>query len=138
MKRMALFLLANLAVLVMLGTVVRLLGVDRYLTQEGLDLSTCCCSRPTSASAARSFPLLMSDGLHRALWFAAEFGSTQCREITRCNFSGLDDVGRYIDSGDTARCVALAERVERAVQGLVAGAAAAGEAPLPQAHGAAR
>ncbi len=38
MKRIVLFLLTNLAVLAMLSTAVRLLGVDRFLTQEGLNL----------------------------------------------------------------------------------------------------
>ncbi|WP_395701775.1 protease HtpX [Aquabacterium sp.] len=40
MKRIALFLVTNLAVMVMLGSVIRLLGADRYLTQQGLDLPT--------------------------------------------------------------------------------------------------
>lgn len=38
MKRIALFLLTNIAVLVVLSVVASLLGVDRYLTQEGLNL----------------------------------------------------------------------------------------------------
>ena len=40
MKRIVLFLLTNVAVLVMLGTVLRVLGADRYLTQQGLDVPT--------------------------------------------------------------------------------------------------
>ena len=38
MKRIALFLLTNIAVLVMLSIVASLLGVDRFLTQSGLNL----------------------------------------------------------------------------------------------------
>lgn len=38
MKRIALFLLTNIAVLVVLSVVASVLGVDRYLTQEGLNL----------------------------------------------------------------------------------------------------
>ncbi|SFF40586.1 Heat shock protein. Metallo peptidase. MEROPS family M48B [Fontimonas thermophila] len=38
MKRIALFLLTNVAVLVVLSVVASLLGVDRYLTQQGLNL----------------------------------------------------------------------------------------------------
>ncbi len=38
MKRMGLFLLTNLAVLAVLAVTSRLLGVDRFLTQNGLDL----------------------------------------------------------------------------------------------------
>ncbi len=38
MKRIVLFVLTNLAVVVVLGIVARLLGVDRYLTANGLNL----------------------------------------------------------------------------------------------------
>jgi heat shock protein HtpX len=38
MKRIALFLLTNIAVLVVLSVVASIFGVDRYLTQEGLNL----------------------------------------------------------------------------------------------------
>ena len=38
MKRIALFLLTNLAVVVVLGIVASLLGVNRYLTANGLNL----------------------------------------------------------------------------------------------------
>ncbi|MCL4801845.1 MAG: protease HtpX [Burkholderiales bacterium] len=38
MKRIALFLVTNIAVLAVIMIVVSVLGVDRYLTQEGLDL----------------------------------------------------------------------------------------------------
>ena len=37
MKRIVLFLATNLAVLVVLSVVVSLLGVDKYLTQQGID-----------------------------------------------------------------------------------------------------
>ena len=90
------------------------------------------------ADKINAFNRTMNLGHRLSQWFAAEFGSTQCREITRCDFSRLDDVGRYIDSGGTARCVALAERVAQTVQGMVASAAAAEDAPQPQAHVAAR
>jgi heat shock protein HtpX len=38
MKRIALFVLTNLAIVLMLGIVANLLGVDRYLTAQGLNL----------------------------------------------------------------------------------------------------
>ncbi len=38
-KRVGLFLLTNLAVMAVLGFIVRVLGVDRYLSQNGLDLT---------------------------------------------------------------------------------------------------
>ncbi|NLX18115.1 MAG: protease HtpX [Desulfobulbus sp.] len=40
MKRIVLFLCTNLAVLLVLGLVINLLGVDQYLTEQGLDLGT--------------------------------------------------------------------------------------------------
>ena len=40
MKRILLFVLTNLAVMVVLGVVASLLGVNRYLTANGLQLST--------------------------------------------------------------------------------------------------
>ncbi|MCS4509613.1 protease HtpX [Xylophilus ampelinus] len=40
MKRIALFVLTNLAVVVVLGIVASLLGVNRYLTPNGLDLTS--------------------------------------------------------------------------------------------------
>lgn len=38
MKRIALFVITNLAIVIMLGIVASALGVDRYLTAQGLDL----------------------------------------------------------------------------------------------------
>lgn len=40
MKRIALFLLTNLAVLLVLATVVQLLGIERFLSTQGIDLPT--------------------------------------------------------------------------------------------------
>ncbi|TAM27332.1 MAG: protease HtpX, partial [Nevskiaceae bacterium] len=40
MKRIALFLLTNIAVVLVLGVVCSLLGVDRYLTANGLNLTS--------------------------------------------------------------------------------------------------
>jgi len=40
MKRIFLFLLTNIAVLAVISIVVRVLGVDQFLTQEGLDLGS--------------------------------------------------------------------------------------------------
>ena len=39
MKRIALFLLTNIAVLVVISVIVNVLGLDRFLTEEGLNLS---------------------------------------------------------------------------------------------------
>lgn len=78
------------------------------------------------ADRLNAFNPTMNLGHRLARWFAAEFGSTQCRDITRCVFAGLDDVNRYVEGGGTSRCMALAERVARKVQELVAPVVAAG------------
>jgi hypothetical protein len=71
------------------------------------------------ADELNAFSKTMNLGHHLAQWFAAEFGSTQCRAITRCDFSTTDGVRRYVETGGTARCVSLAERVAHKVQGMI-------------------
>ena len=39
----------------------------------------------------------MNRGNRLAKWFASEFGSTQCQEITGCDFAESKGVARYID-----------------------------------------
>ncbi len=46
-----------------------------------------------------------------ARWFAGEFGSTQCRDLTSCTFSSAADVDRYIQGGHATRCEMIAKRV---------------------------
>jgi len=69
----------------------------------------------------------LDDGLNRfnrsvnrgkalARWFAAEFGSTQCRVITGCAFSSAADVERYVQDGHHARCEEIARRVAEEVR----------------------
>lgn len=54
MKRIALFLLTNVAVVVVLGIVASLLGVNRFLTSNGLNLGPCWASPSSWALAAPS------------------------------------------------------------------------------------
>jgi C_GCAxxG_C_C family probable redox protein len=77
------------------------------------------------ADKINAFNRTMNLGHRLSLWFAAEFGGTQCRDITRCDFARLDDVSRHVDGGGSAPCIALAERVAQRVQDMVASAAAA-------------
>lgn len=46
-----------------------------------------------------------------ARWFADAFGSTQCREITRCSFSSAADVDRYVASRQVEACREIAAQV---------------------------
>ncbi|WP_088287297.1 C-GCAxxG-C-C family protein [Ideonella sp. A 288] len=73
------------------------------------------------ADRLNAFNRTMNLGHRLSQWFAAEFGSTQCRAITGCDFSRLDDVDRYLDGGGTTRCQVLAQRVATRVQAMVTG-----------------
>jgi len=56
MKRVLLFLATNLAVIVLLGIILRLIGFEGILDAQGVDLTSARCwySPPSSASPARS------------------------------------------------------------------------------------
>jgi hypothetical protein len=67
----------------------------------------------------------MNLGHELANWFTGAFGSTQCRDITGCDFSTTSGVNQYIDTDRVARCQAIARqvasRVERIIDSAVAG-----------------
>jgi hypothetical protein len=66
-----------------------------------------------------AFSKSMNRGNRLAQWFRAEFGSTQCRAITQCDFSTTAGVQHYIADGGTARCRAMAQSVAHRVQGMI-------------------
>ena len=53
----------------------------------------------------------MNRGYRLSRWFAKEFGSTQCRAITGCDFSDPAGVGDYVESNRIAGCREMAEKV---------------------------
>lgn len=63
------------------------------------------------------FNASMNRGHRLAEWFAGEFGSTQCRKITGCDFSEAAGVTSYVEGGQIGTCramaVAVADQVER-------------------------
>lgn len=63
----------------------------------------------------------MNLGYKLSKWFTKEFGSTQCQEITRCDFSSPKGVSDYIDSGCITRCKHITERVADRVQVMISG-----------------
>ncbi len=67
-----------------------------------------------------AFNRVMNLGHELSGWFEAEFGSTQCRELTGCDFSSTVDVDEYIDRDGTADCARLARRVAERVSAVVA------------------
>lgn len=62
------------------------------------------------ADDRNAFNRTMNLGHRLSEWFAQEFGSTQCRDITGCDFSTMQGVDRYISRGQLARCRQIAER----------------------------
>jgi hypothetical protein len=71
------------------------------------------------ADKYNAFNKTMNLGHQLSRWFAREFDSTQCRVITRCDFSNAAGVAEYIGRDTVQRCRALAERVAVEVGRLV-------------------
>lgn len=65
------------------------------------------------------FNRLMNMGYRMSRWFKREFGSTQCRAITRCDFSSAEGVSQYIDSDEVTRCRSIAEKVAEKVRSTI-------------------
>lgn len=58
----------------------------------------------------------MNAGYRVSRRFIKEFGSTQCRTITGCDFSTKEGVSKYIESGCVTRCRLIAQWVAREIQ----------------------
>ena len=71
------------------------------------------------ADELNAFNRVMNLGHELSEWFEAEFGSTQCRALTRCDFASTADVDEYIDRDGTAECARLARRVAERVSATV-------------------
>ena len=63
------------------------------------------------ADRLNRFNRIMNRGKALGQWFTEEFGDTQCRAITGCDFSTSAAVRSYIESDAVARCRAIAEKV---------------------------
>ena len=64
------------------------------------------------------FNRIMNQGKALGQWFAGEYGDTQCRAITRCDFSSVTDVKRYIDTGRAGSCLVISEKVAEKVRSM--------------------
>ncbi len=53
----------------------------------------------------------MNAGHRMSKWFTDEFGSTQCRAITSCDFATREGVKTYIENGCITKCKLIARRV---------------------------
>jgi hypothetical protein len=63
-----------------------------------------------------NFNRSMNRGYRLSEWFVREFGSTQCRAITGCDFSTADGVNKYIDSNSVSKCKFITRMVAEAAQ----------------------
>jgi C_GCAxxG_C_C family probable redox protein len=61
----------------------------------------------------------MNRGFRLSRWFAGEFGSTQCRKITGCDFADPSGVSGYIDADQLSRCRTIGCRVAEQVQSML-------------------
>jgi hypothetical protein len=75
------------------------------------------------ADKVNAFNRTMNLGHQLSEWFAAEFGSTQCRALTGCDFASSTDVNDYIDRDGTADCARRARRVAEQVSAVIERAA---------------
>jgi hypothetical protein len=71
---------------------------------------------PAFDDGVNKFNKAMNRGRELAAWFAAQFGNTQCRAITRADFSSTADVETYLQGGGIASCRRIAEKVAEHVQ----------------------
>jgi C_GCAxxG_C_C family probable redox protein len=82
-----------------------------------------------SADDVNAFNRAMNKGHELATWFTAEFGSTQCRDLTGCEFSTLSGVRRYVESDGVDRCRDVARAVAARARGMMDRDVIAGRAP---------
>jgi hypothetical protein len=52
-------------------------------------------------------------------WFCKEFGSTQCQQITGCDFSNSLGVDKYVENGCISHCKQIAQQVADQVQEIL-------------------
>ncbi|MFZ0160021.1 MAG: C-GCAxxG-C-C family protein [Kineosporiaceae bacterium] len=71
------------------------------------------------ADELNAFNRVMNLGHELSEWFEAEFGNTQCRALTGCDFASTADVDDYIDRDGTADCARRARRVAEQVSAMI-------------------
>jgi hypothetical protein len=82
-------------------------------------IATMAVGGDASRDELNAFNHSMNQGHRLCQWFTREFGSTQCRAITDCDFSTVAGVERYVGSNTVARCRAIAYRVSARVGDMI-------------------
>jgi hypothetical protein len=82
-------------------------------------LATMIAGGNALADHMNKFNRLLNIGHRMSKWFKKEFGSTLCSEITRCDFSSLEDVRHYIENGSLSTCKIIAEKVARQAEMII-------------------
>ena len=91
---------------------------DSYLRVMRM-LTTMIVGGNAFAEHLNKFNRLMNIGHRMSKWFKEEFGSTLCREVTKCDFSSIEDVHRYIDNDSVTNCKIIAEKVARQAERII-------------------
>ncbi len=71
------------------------------------------------ADDLNAFNRMMNTGHRLGEWFRARFGSIACSAITQSDFSKIEDVQRFIDTGAIERCTAITQDVEQEVRTMI-------------------
>jgi C_GCAxxG_C_C family probable redox protein len=87
-------------------------------------LAIMTAARDATDDRLNRFNPSMNRGNRLAKWFAGEFGSSQCRKITECEFSDPEGVSDYIEGDRITRCRAIAREVAEQVERMLAVGAA--------------
>ena len=82
-------------------------------------LATMAAGGDATADHLNAFNPVMNLGHELAKWFRVEFGSTQCRALTGCDFASTAGVREYVANDGTGRCARIAERVAARVAELI-------------------
>ena len=83
------------------------------------------------ADELNKFNHVVNLGHDLARWFAEQFGSTQCRTLTGCDFATADGVHAYIEHDGTSQCARMAHLVAERVAEMLPAATALTTDGLP-------
>jgi len=76
--------------------------------------------RDALADDVNAFNRAMNLGHDLAAWFERQFGSTQCRALTGCDFATAEGVHAYIEHDGTTACARIARLVAERVAEMIA------------------